>query len=278
MPSIYNYHINSAGFRGEEFDGNAEIVALGCSHTFGMGLPSEFAWPNVVSNLMGIKNVANLGRCGASIADQIRWLTVYIRKYGAPKMILASFPNFARYEFCNEKGNLLQGSTEKGFQDCSWTSEQAASQSIDALCILEALCATNSIVLRWQKWVLHSMYMEEQLVNRFKNYVPNKFNLGLFSINEPLLDEGSGEIVARNPGDVISLDCCAELRDISNGCFNYAFDRYAVPKRYQNVETIDEETLSELKRTTLNIDYGRLNAHLGSHAHYHWAKNLVDSI
>ncbi len=278
MPLVYNYEINSAGFRGKEFTYSPHIIALGCSHTFGVGLPIEFTWPNVVSRLTGIDDVVNLGRSGSSIAYQVRCLINYIRIYGQPKIVLATFPNLTRYEYCDDRGRITYGSTEKGFDDCSWSNSQALSQSIDAINTLEAICRTNSICLRWQIWASTSEYVENRFAEFFDNRIPNKYELQFLTVINPRVEEHSGEIIGEFEDQDFGLSCCVDLRDDSRGCFNYAFDRYVVPKRYRDKDDIDSEILSRLKATTLDISHGSVNAHFGSHAHYHWAKNLVDSI
>jgi len=69
------------------------------------------------------------------------------------------------------------------------------------------------------------------------------------------------------------------LRNRSNGCFNYGYDRYLVTKKYQKHDLIIEKNeLETLKKTSLNFIDTVPMAHVGSHAHFHWAKNLVDSL
>jgi hypothetical protein len=42
--------------------------------------------------------------------------------------------------------------------------------------------------------------------------------------------------------------------------------------------TFEKNELEKLKIETLRIEDNRVMAHFGSHAHWHWAKNLVESI
>lgn len=53
------YNINSEGFRCEDFDDTPCLVALGCSYTFGVGLPDTDTWPALVAQARGLK-VVNL--------------------------------------------------------------------------------------------------------------------------------------------------------------------------------------------------------------------------
>jgi len=58
-PEAVTYKINSKGFRCEEFDDTPCLVALGCSYTFGVGLPEQDTWPSLVGKALGLK-VVNL--------------------------------------------------------------------------------------------------------------------------------------------------------------------------------------------------------------------------
>ena len=60
MPNLLEYSHNSYNFRSKEFHEDTEIVALGCSHTFGVGVPEKFIWPTFVKELTGIEDVVNL--------------------------------------------------------------------------------------------------------------------------------------------------------------------------------------------------------------------------
>jgi hypothetical protein len=277
QPDLYQYDINAHGFRSADFHEDTEIITLGCSHTFGVGVPTELIWPNVVKELTGVQDVINLGRPGSSIAHQIRWLTNYIRIFGPPKMVLANFPELNRYEYIDEKGVLKFGSTEKGYEDNSLTEYQAFTQSIDAINTLEAICAINRIVLRWQMWADTTQYLEKKIAEVFSKYVQNKYTLNFLTVENPRLDLSSNEIVGEYAKDAYWSGCCDDLKNKSKGCFNYGYDRYVVPKKYLDEDFVNSAKLEELRETTVSFINGRLEAHFGSHAHYHWAKNLVDS-
>lgn len=88
-PIIYNF--NKHGYRGEEFIYNEEILILGCSQTFGMGLPEEFTWSKIFSNKAN-KKIHNLAQPGDSIQGQIRKSFQYFKEFGNPKVILGLFP------------------------------------------------------------------------------------------------------------------------------------------------------------------------------------------
>jgi Pyruvate/2-oxoacid:ferredoxin oxidoreductase delta subunit len=279
MPNLLEYAHNSHNFRSKEFHEETEIVALGCSYTFGVGVPEKFIWPTFVKELTGIDDVVNLGKPGVSIAFQVRLLSTYIRNYGPPKIVLCNFPDFLRYEYVADSGKIIDGSTHRGLGDNSYTEEQAASQSVIALGTLEAICKANNITLRWQFWFDISESTEHRLDIHFSNHVHNKYKTHQFQFFNPYLDSSTDEICGENLQYICPDDCCIELKNRSNGCFNYGYDRYSVPKKYQRHGVlIEEEELERLKKSTLRIEDNRAMAHFGSHAHWHWAKNLVDSL
>ena len=279
MPDLLEYSCNKQNFRSTEFCKNTELIVLGCSHTYGIGVPHNLTWPSFAKDLLGIKNAANLGTPASSIARQVRFLSTYIRYYGAPKMVLCTFPELSRYEHINENGKLLDGSTSRGMQDNSYTAEQAATQSITALSALEAMCKAGNIVLRWQIWTETDEIYENKLREHFLHFVPNKYTINHLQLKKPIIDEKTGEVEGVYGHEDWPVDCCSELKSISKGCFNYGYDRYAVPKKYQDHNLFIEKTeLEKLKRQTLRIEDDRVVAHFGSHAHWHWAKNLVDSL
>jgi hypothetical protein len=279
MPKLLEYSHNSYNFRSKEFHEDTEVVALGCSHTFGVGVPERFIWPTVVKEITGMQDVVNLGKPGVSIAYQVRMLGIYIRTYGPPKIVLCNFPDLLRYEYIADDGRIIDGSTHRGLGDNSYTEEQASSQSVIALGALEAMCKANKIILRWQFWVDISEHTEYRLNEYFSNHIHNKYKINQFQLLDPYIDESTDEICGENSQYICSDDCCADLKNRSNGCFNYGYDRYAVPKKYQRHGiAIEEEELKELKRSTFRIEGNQPMGHFGSHAHWHWAKNLLDSL
>lgn len=279
MPDLIQYSFNKHGFRSMEFRENADLVVLGCSHTTGIGVPQNLTWSSFVKDLLGIEYVVNLGLPGCSIAQQVRIFSTYVRSYGVPKMVLCNFPEPTRYEHIKEKGEIVRGNTHRGMPDNSYTVEQAATQSIIALNALEAICRAGNVVLRWQMWAANDDFHTEKFSKHFSNFVPNKYTVNYLDLNNPKIDEETGEVEGTYDHDDWSLNCCLELKSRSNGCFNYGYDRYSVPKKYQEHGLVIEKSkLEKLKRETLRIENNRVAAHFGSHAHWHWAKNLFDSI
>lgn len=100
-PDAITYRINSAGFRSEEFDPQADsLVSLGCSYTIGIGLPEQATWPCLVSQALGLKNY-NLAWAGTS-ADTCFMLANHWLPVLRPKLVLMAAPPKHRFDLIIE--------------------------------------------------------------------------------------------------------------------------------------------------------------------------------
>ena len=282
-PWLYDYKRNSFGFRCPEFSGEAEFVALGCSHTYGVGMPLQYTWPSFVCDITEIKDYVNLGRPGASIFFQVRLFANYIRKYGAPKIVLANFPDLNRYETVDDNGNILYGSSaDAWFQDYSKSPAYSHFQGLQALNFLEAICKSNNIKLVWQFWTAVGndfgnlkMILTDDIRQYFSNCV-DLLNDNLWSTSHEYFKYSKKQKRLLYSGRAPFVPCCTELYEKTKDCFHFAYDRYEVPSRYENVY-IEKELLENELYDTISSDPG-MNAHLGAHSHWLWAKNLTENI
>jgi hypothetical protein len=99
------YRFNSLGYRCPEFDVDADIrvVAIGCSHVLGLGLPQEAIFHELFAERLRAtsgKSVVlwNLGRCGAS-NDYISRLLYLAVPLLDPHIVLINFTHMARREY-----------------------------------------------------------------------------------------------------------------------------------------------------------------------------------
>ena len=98
---IEGYKVNGRGYRCAEFsplpDGGKNVVVLGCSHTFGIGLDDEDVWVSKLENLLHKKKLRlwNLGSPGASPEKCVRILCG-AEKVLFPKIIIACWPSITR--------------------------------------------------------------------------------------------------------------------------------------------------------------------------------------
>ena len=102
------YTINSLGYRSPEFtDTTADILALGCSQTYGTGVQDNEIWPELLSTMLGM-SYANLGETGASVYAILGQAMAYVREKGRPKVIVALLPGWDRMELgLNHEYNVV---------------------------------------------------------------------------------------------------------------------------------------------------------------------------
>lgn len=94
VDSDNDYFINELGFRGK-IKNSPEIIGIGCSFTFGMGVPENGVWTNILADSVGI-DILNLGAPGHTVKKICELAIRYISKSNKPKTIFAFFPSFFR--------------------------------------------------------------------------------------------------------------------------------------------------------------------------------------
>lgn len=199
------YKINSLGLRGE-VDLDSDVLASGCSITFGIGIPEDGRWTNLLSNKMN-KSVMNLGNPGGSVATICNQIIHYCMNNKMPKEIFCLMPDFWRnmvvvdkefYKsgvkrknigtrdflelmFCNPNvkadGNIVVMETkDKQNIEDSISPHQLILNSVNYIYILESFCLLNNIKLYWTTWDRPSSMIIEQLATlenfKLKNFVP----------------------------------------------------------------------------------------------------------
>jgi hypothetical protein len=100
-PNVITYKYNSQGFRDNDFDQEPAGIALGCSHTMGVGIRIEHAWPSQLQNLLGQK-IWNLGVGAAALDTCYRLLEYWIENLNV-KFVVCAVPQIYRYEVFNSK-------------------------------------------------------------------------------------------------------------------------------------------------------------------------------
>ena len=96
-PSAISYSINQQGFRGQDIDSSVPgMLALGCSFTFGSGLPESVLWPTLVADQLSLA-VWNLAWPGTA-ADTCYRLAEYWIPELKPKLVCALIPPRDRFE------------------------------------------------------------------------------------------------------------------------------------------------------------------------------------
>ena len=101
----FTYKFNSHGFRCDEFKDNPKIMFLGCSNTFGVGLPIDSTWPDIVSKTLGMR-YANLSVGGGSNDTAFRMCYGWIDKI-KPDIVILLEPPGIRFELVDTLSTKL---------------------------------------------------------------------------------------------------------------------------------------------------------------------------
>ncbi len=186
----FGYRLNSDLFRGEHFKtlnkDNYNVLALGCSYTFGYGLPEELSWPfllekNLKNNIPNIK-MFNLGSPGLSIDVIIKNLLVFISKYGVPNAIFALLPDMNRHIIYHPDqkryvlhfpnlNNLTNKKLDKHLFNKTkhYVFEDIMFYMINQIKMLETICNAFGIKLLWNSWKGDDSKIYEEM--GFSNYI-----------------------------------------------------------------------------------------------------------
>lgn len=105
QPDAITYHINSNGFRGSEFDQSRPgLMALGCSFTFGSGLPESVLWPTLVADRLNLA-CWNLAWPGTAADTSYRLAEYWLPKL-RPNVVCVLMPPRDRFELLTSDPNL----------------------------------------------------------------------------------------------------------------------------------------------------------------------------
>jgi len=92
----FTYSFNSLGFRGPEFTDEPCLVTLGCSLTFGIGLPYDSTWAVLLAKKLDLKLV-NLGVGGTSNDVAFRLAYSWLPRLN-PKIVVLNATFSDRFE------------------------------------------------------------------------------------------------------------------------------------------------------------------------------------
>lgn len=171
-----SYIVNSYGYRSPHFAENTDLVSLGCSQTFGVGIPAESVWSSLIASELGL-SYANLATPGWSVQAMVQNFFSYCSKYGNPKIVTALLPDpyrmvlpvnsdFISYE-SNRSSNaiyiedayLFNGTTKAAkFSERPHKADHVIPPelpfyiSMQMLHILIQYCKSSNIQLLWGTW------------------------------------------------------------------------------------------------------------------------------
>lgn len=241
------YIYNNDGFRSKNFTKNADLVALGCSFTFGLGVPYDRIWHSICGKELNL-SVDNLGICGASVRKSVMTFMTYCQIYGIPKTVFALFPEMNRYAYFGYNYYAYDSFAPKYAKapykvEDVFSEEMAAWDSLTMCYVLECFCNSNGIRLIWSSWDALFNIKAKKENDDFKIY-PNfidtnenaKYNVGFADLS----------VCIEYPKE---RTCHSELKNIYPDIFEKGGD----------------------------IERGKKYAHWGVHQHQHYAEDFINA-
>ena len=107
IDSETKYYSNNFGYRDSDWNSKAEILAIGCSNTYGIGITEEGRWTNILEKKIN-KKIQNLSIPGGSINELVSKSFEYFKQFGNPEIMLCLFPDPFRVKLPFKK-NLING-------------------------------------------------------------------------------------------------------------------------------------------------------------------------
>lgn len=247
----HEYTHNSWGCRDKEFEAPVDLLAAGCSMTYGQGVPVEYRWSDVLAKSLGI-NTATLAVPGWSTQSIVNAIMSYIIRFGKPKAIAIWLPDFSRVDLVTNKDLLLinkekANNLETGeairlvytaiehieetprlskkphlVQDVlnSETTSLLAGQSLR---FLAEYCKEAGIELVYSTWDLGVHELINYALKLETKHIPEGVNRPY----EPKLDlTGYVDIgyYHENNHEMSDLSCHSDLREATKYCFDWGTD------------------------------------------------------
>ncbi len=194
-----DYAYNNLGYRGKyDIDGSEDLLVLGCSQTYGTGLPLHLTWGHIFAQNIN-KKYALLAQEGDSLQAQVYKAFKYFEEFGNPKIIVGVFP-LIRLEFPHipKKSGSNFGQNKKETSNYPQIMQSfghrgdpinisATPHDIDEILprefytfynfifiqMLEQYCRSNDILLIWNCYEDKSFidFLKGQLPQILKNYL-----------------------------------------------------------------------------------------------------------
>jgi len=99
---LNTYTYNEIGYRGDTVNKPVDILAVGCSHTEGIGVSDTETWPYFLSEELKFSHI-NLGYTGRSNDYIARTVSLYVRQF-RPKIVAVMYTYPSRCEYWTEYG------------------------------------------------------------------------------------------------------------------------------------------------------------------------------
>lgn len=273
----YSYQWNSDGIRWREFSEKPEIITIGCSMTFGTGMPIDKIWPSILEQKIkdyGVNlKIGNLSYNGGSISKNINSLFGLIHQYQyIPKIIIANFADFERSYFPSQNLEYMSDVfwypdlfIMKSYAPHDWPKmlpiEWIHYNNYQHIRQLELFCKYSGIELIWTSWYDYEDRqdsVDQFLLNNFDNYIKDSTKKEFstkFQQTVPHSDKNN----INKYYECYDDSCHKEQQSQNWEIFNFAYDHQIIP-----VDYIDGSP--------------PLHPHPGMHRHLHWAGLFFNSI
>jgi hypothetical protein len=265
----------------------SELVAAGCSYTYGNGVPQEAAWASVVGERLGVLPYV-VALPGLSTFYIVEELFRYFKAYGNPKILLCLFPDSYRFNAPLD-GHILSNSGEtRDIEEVAtintlykfdpqrvkylkrpYTPKQVFSQdlatyySIRSIRMLEQYCSSAGIKFLWSTWDDDFINTCENLSQDSSYAFDNYFNHKDY--------HKSFMYLPHNVTPVENYDYCRlNHSDTKCGCGIYC-----------SGSQIEEDLIEKygLDQFVSGVDYTEENStHPGVHYHYHMGEAFIAEI
>lgn len=231
------YSNNTMGFRSKEFSKDDKILALGCSHTHGMGLRNDLVWTQQLAKMLGIDEIPNVASPGGSVMLAVQNAFKYFYAFGNPEYVLLFAPDLYRFRTTqNPKFNIpnhMHTTIDRiAFMEQAWVNPTPYTKreklikapyltpdiipveyvfwlNMQFLSMLITYCRSNGIKLIWNSW--HMPFAD--LAQSFKNQSYDLYDEFFY------IDFNK---FSNKPAD--QFECHAEVKASGPEYFNYALD------------------------------------------------------
>lgn len=100
------YVENIFGSRAPNHQHDTEMLTLGCSQTYGMGIKYHInTWSNMLAKKLNVK-YTSLAIPGTTVLDQVVCFFNYVQEFGNPKYVFALFPPLSRFSYLNNSTTM----------------------------------------------------------------------------------------------------------------------------------------------------------------------------
>jgi hypothetical protein len=300
-----DYSPNNYGYRGPDFRPGVDIVAAGCSATYGVGVPEDGTWPALLAEKTGMSYI-NLSAPGASIEWVVQSLFSYFNEFGNPKVVALLIPDLFRMEVVlnsdiNQSREVsirdwsAQGidlDFKKGVVTCrsveldmAWRArlskrpfaiedtippEEPIYRSFKHLMMLETYCKAAGIQLLWTGW-------SDDVSSLLEDYGPNYFSDCAFTCDGlehwkahwydlPMTDEDPEGIKDIKMSHVDNPEC--PTNGVSSECTCFIYCHAELEARFPEAFYLGTDRYIK----------GKDNSHMGVHKLAHIAEDFASRI